>query len=329
MSTELIIYQTEDGKTKIQARLKDETVWLTQEQIAVLFQRDQSVVSRHINNVFKESELDKKSNMQKMHNANSDKPILLYNLDVVISVGYRVKSLRGVQFRKWATALIKEYIIKGFAMNDELLKEAGGGNYFDELLARIRDIRSSEKVFWRKVLDIYATSIDYEASDSLSQTFFKTIQNKMHWAAHGHTAAEIIHQRADAGKQHIGLTHFKGNTPTKQETEIAKNYLNKQELEILNRMVTAYLEVAEIQAMNRQPMFMKDWILRLDGFLAMTGKDILDHTGTISHETAIEKAHLEYEKYKKLTGSELSKVEQDFVKQIENTANQLKKSKKK
>lgn len=329
MSTELIIYQTEDGKTKIQARLKDETVWLTQEQIAVLFQRDQSVVSRHINNVFKEGELDKKSNMQKMHNANSDKPILLYNLDVVISVGYRVKSLRGVQFRKWATALIKEYIIKGFAMNDELLKEAGGGNYFDELLARIRDIRSSEKVFWRKVLDIYATSIDYEASDSLSQTFFKTIQNKMHWAAHGHTAAEIIHQRADAGKQHIGLTNFKGNTPTKQETEIAKNYLNNKELEILNRMVTAYLEVAEIQAMNRQPMYMKDWILRLDGFLAMTGKDILDHTGTISHETAIEKAHLEYEKYKKLTRSELSKVEQDFVKQIENTANQLKKSKKK
>ena len=295
MSTELIIYQTEDGKTKIQARLKDETVWLTQEQIAVLFQRDQSVVSRHINNVFKEGELDKKSNMQKMHNANSDKPILLYNLDVVISVGYRVKSLRGVQFRKWATALIKEYIIKGFAMNDELLKEAGGGNYFDELLARIRDIRSSEKVFWRKVLDIYATSIDYEASDSLSQTFFKTIQNKMHWAAHGHTAAEIIHQRADAGKQHIGLTNFKGNTPTKQETEIAKNYLNNKELEILNRMVTAYLEVAEIQAMNRQPMYMKDWILRLDGFLAMTGKDILDHTGTISHETAIEKAHLEYD----------------------------------
>ena len=266
-------------------------------------------------------------NMQKLHIANSDKPVTLYNLDVIISVGYRVKSHRGVQFRKWATALIKEYLVKGFAMNDELLKEAGGGNYFDELLARIRDIRSSEKVFWRKVLDIYATSIDYDPSAEISMDFFKTIQNKMHWAAHGHTAAEIIFQRTDALKLHAGLTSFKGNKPTKQETEIAKNYLNEDELNILNRMVTAYLEVAEIQAMNRTPMYMKDWIERLDGFLTMTGKNILTHAGSISHIMAIEKAHTEYDKYKERIKNEITKVEVDFVKQIESTAKKLKNKK--
>jgi hypothetical protein len=327
MSSEILIYQTEDGKTKIQTRLEHETVWLTQEQIVVLFQRDQSVISRHINNVFKEGELVKEGNMQKMHIANSDKPVLFYNLDVIISVGYRVKSHRGVQFRKWATALIKEYLVKGFAMNDELLKEAGGGNYFDELLARIRDIRSSEKVFWRKVLDIFATSIDYDPSAEISMEFFKTIQNKMHWAAHGHTAAEIIFERANASKQHAGLTSFKGNKPTKQETEIAKNYLNEDELNILNRMVTAYLEVAEIQAMNRQVMYMKDWTTRLDGFLSMTGKDIMSHVGSISHEVAIEKAHSEYSKYKERIKNELSNVEKDFIKQIDSTAKQLKNKK--
>lgn len=327
MSSEILIYQTEDGQTKIQTRFENETVWLTQEQIVVLFQRDQSVISRHIKNVFDEGELDRESNMQKLHIANSDKPVTLYNLDVIISVGYRVKSHRGVQFRKWATALIKEYLVKGFAMNDELLKEAGGGNYFDELLSRIRDIRSSEKVFWRKVLDIYATSIDYDPSAEISMEFFKTIQNKMHWAAHGHTAAEIIFQRADALKTHAGLTSFKGNKPTKQETEIAKNYLNEDELNILNRMVTAYLEVAEIQAMNRTPMYMKDWIERLDGFLTMTGKNILTHAGSISHIMAIEKAHTEYDKYKERIKNEITKVEVDFVKQIESTAKKLKKKK--
>lgn len=325
MSSEIIIYQTEDGKTKLQTRLENETVWLTQEQIVTLFQRDQSVISRHINNSFNEGELDRESNMQKLHIANSDKPVVFYNLDVIISVGYRVKSHRGVQFRKWATALIKEYIIKGFTMNDELLKEAGGGNYFDELLARIRDIRSSEKVFWRKVLDIYATSIDYDASSEMSKEFFKTVQNKMHWAAHNHTAAEIIFQRANALNEHSGLTHFKGSVPTKQETEIAKNYLKEEELNVLNRMVTAYLEVAEIQAMNRQPMYMKDWLVRLDGFLTMTGKEILNHTGSISHESAIEKAHAEYEKYKERIKNELTTVEKDFVAQIESQAKQLKK----
>lgn len=327
MSSEILIYQTEDGQTKIQTRFENETVWLTQEQIVVLFQRDQSVISRHIKNVFDEGELDKESNMQKLHIANSDKPVTLYNLDVIISVGYRVKSHRGVQFRKWATALIKEYLVKGFTMNDELLKEAGGGNYFDELLARIRDIRSSEKVFWRKVLDIYATSIDYDPTFEISMEFFKTIQNKMHWAAHGHTAAEIIFQRADALKLHAGLTSFKGSKPTKQETEVAKNYLNEDELNILNRMVTAYLEVAEIQAMNRTPMYMKDWIERLDGFLTMTGKNILTHSGSISHNTALEKAHAEYDKYKERIKNELTKVEVDFVKQIESTSKKLKNKK--
>ncbi len=327
MSSEILIYQTEDGRTKIQTRLEHETVWLTQEQIVNLFQRDQSVISRHINNLFNEGELDRESNMQKMHIANSDKPVIFYNLDVIISVGYRVKSHRGVQFRKWATALIKEYIIKGFAMNDELLKEAGGGNYFDELLARIRDIRSSEKVFWRKVLDIYATSIDYDPSTAQSELFFKTIQNKMHWAAHGHTAAEVIFYRADASIQYAGLKSFKGAKPTKQEMEIAKNFLKEDELNILNRMVTAYLEIAEIQAMNRQPMYMNDWVERLDGFLTMTGKNILSHAGSVSHEIAIEKAHTEYDKYNERMKDELTVAEKDFIHQIEATAKQLKKGK--
>jgi hypothetical protein len=327
MDSEIIIYQTEDGQTKIETRFENETVWLTQEQIVLLFQRDQSVISRHINNIFSEGELDKESNMQKMHIAFSDKPVAFYNLDVIISVGYRVKSHRGVQFRKWATALIKEYLIKGFAMNDDRLKEAGGGNYFDELLARIRDIRSSEKVFWRKVLDIFATSIDYDATTSLAVDFFKTIQNKMHWAAHGHTAAEIIYQRVDAGKPHLGLTNYKGSQPTKQETEIAKNYLTTDELDILNRMVTAFLEIAEIQAISRQVMYMRDWVERLDGFLKLTNKNILDNAGSISHHDAIVKAHQAYDTYKEKTKNDLSQVENDFIKQLETETKQLKNKK--
>ncbi len=327
MDSEILIYQTEDGQTKIETRFENETVWLTQEQIVLLFQRDQSVISRHINNIFSEGELDKESNMQKMHIAFSDKPVAFYNLDVIISVGYRVKSHRGVQFRKWATALIKEYLIKGFAMNDDRLKEAGGGNYFDELLARIRDIRSSEKVFWRKVLDIFATSIDYDATTSLAVDFFKTIQNKMHWAAHGHTAAEIIYRRVDAGKPHLGLTNYKGSQPTKQETEIAKNYLTTDELDILNRMVTAFLEIAEIQAISRQVMYMRDWVERLDGFLKLTNKNILDNAGSISHHDAIVKAHQAYDTYKEKTKNDLSQVENDFIKQLETETKQLKNKK--
>ena len=314
----IIIYQTEDGKVKIETHLEDETVWLSIEQIAELFQKSRSTVNEHILNIFREQELNKDLSMKKIGNSDfSTKPTNLYNLDVIISVGYRVKSQRGVHFRKWATALIKEYLIKGFAMNDDLLKEAGGGNYFDELLARIRDIRSSEKVFWRKVLEIYATSIDYDSKTNQSLVFFKTLQNKMHWASHGETAAETVYKRVNAEKKDIGLTSFKGNFPTKQESEIAKNYLSSDELNILNRMVTAYLEIAEIQALDRTPMYMNDWIKQLDTFLQMTGKDILQHAGTISHKDAIKKAHTEYEKYKKQIGNEVSKIELDFLKHIE------------
>lgn len=327
MSSEILIYQTEDGKTKIQTRLENETVWLSQEQMAELFQRDRSVISKHIGNIFNEGELEEKSNVQNLHISSSDKPVKFYSLDVIISVGYRVKSHRGTQFRIWATQRLREYIVKGFTMNDELLKEAGGGNYFDELLARIRDIRSSEKVFWRKVLDIYATSIDYDAKAEISFQFFKTVQNKMHWAAHGETAAETIYSRIDATKPNLGLTNFKGDKPNKQEIEVAKNYLNKEELDVLNRMVTAYLELAELQALNRKPMYMKDWINRLDDFLTMTGSEILTNAGSISHQKALDKAHKEYEKYKEQTKNELSKAEKDFLKQIDSTAKKLKNKK--
>lgn len=325
MNSEIIIYNTEDGQTKIQTRLENETVWLNQEQMAELFQRDRSVITKHIGNIFKEGELEEKSNVQNLHISGSDKPVKYYNLDVIISVGYRVKSHRGTQFRIWATQRLREYIVKGFAMNDDLLKEAGGGNYFEELLARIRDIRSSEKVFWRKVLDIYATSIDYDGKAEESILFFKTVQNKMHWAAHGQTAAETIYKRIDANKPNLGLTNFKGEKPTKKETEVAKNYLNEKELDILNRMVTAYLELAELQALNRKPMYMKDWINRLDDFLTMTGNDILTNAGSISHQKALDKAHKEFKKYKEQTKNELSKAEKDFIKQIDSTAKKLKK----
>jgi len=283
-NSEILLYQTEDGQTKIDVRLEEETVWLSQAQMSELFQKERSVITKHIKNVFEEGELQEESNVQNLHISGADRPVKFYNLDVIISVGYRVKSHQGTKFRQWATSRLKEYIVKGFTMNDELLKQAGGGNYFDELLARIRDIRSSEKVFWRKVLDIYATSIDYDPSLEMSVMFFKTVQNKMHWAAHGHTAAEIIYNRVDSGKPNLGLSSFKGKKPTKQETEVAKNYLAEDELNILNRIVTAYLELAEIQALNQEPMYMKDWIEQLDTFLKMTRKDILNHGGTISRQ---------------------------------------------
>lgn len=323
-NTNIIIYQTEDGNTKIETRLEDETVWLTIDQMAELFQKSRSTINEHILNIYEEKELDNEQSMRKIGNSDfSTKPTNYYNLDVIISVGYRVKSHQGTKFRQWATARLREYIVKGFTMNDELLKQAGGGNYFEELLARIRDIRSSEKVFWRKVLDIYATSIDYDPKLAISIEFFQTVQNKMHWAAHGQTAAEVIYTRIDAHKPNMGLTNFKGNKPTKQETEIAKNYLNEEELNVLNRMVTAYLELAELQALNRKPMYMKDWIERLDDFLKMTGNDILKNAGTISHERALKKANAEYLKYKELTKNELSEAEKHFVKQIESTAKKL------
>ncbi len=323
----LLLYQSEDGKIRIETLLEGETVWLTQAQMAELFQKDRSVITKHIANIFEEGELDADSNVQILHIANSDKPVKYYNLDVIISVGYRVKSQQGTRFRQWATARLREYIVKGFTMNDELLKQGGRGNYFEELLERIRDIRSSEKVFWRKVLDIYATSIDYDPKSELSQTFFKTVQNKMHWAAHGHTAAEVIYQRIDAEKPNLGLTHFKGAKPIRQEVQAAKNYLTEKELNLLNRMVTAYLEMAELQALNRKAMYMQDWISRLDDFLRMTGNDILEHAGSISHEQALQKAALEYDKYREKTKNELSAVEKDFIKFMDTTSKALKKGK--
>lgn len=329
--TNIIIYQTEDGTTKIETRLENETVWLTQAQLCELFQKSKATISEHIKNIFDEAELDENSVVRNFRTTATDGKkydTKYYNLDVIISVGYRVKSPQGTKFRQWATARLREYIVKGFTINDDLLKQAGGGNYFEELLARIRDIRSSEKVFWRKILDIYATSIDYDPKLELSIQFFKTVQNKMHWAAHGHTAAEIIYQRIDAEKPNLGLTNMKGNKPTKQETEIAKNYLNQEELNVLNRTVTAYLELAELQALNRKPMYMKDWVERLDDFIKMTGNSILQNAGTISHTEALKKANTEYEKYKEKTKNELSEGEKHFVNQIENTAKEIANKKK-
>ena len=327
-NNQILIYQTGDGKTKIETKLQDETVWLTIEQMGELFQKSRSTINEHILNIYKENELSQGESMRKIGISDfSTKPTNFYNLDVIISVGYRVKSLQGTKFRQWATARLKEYIVKGFTMNDELLKNGGKSNYFEELLSRIRDIRSSEKVFYSKVLDIYATSIDYDSKDRLSTEFFQTVQNKMHWAVHGNTAAEIVYKRADSTKLNMGLTHFQGAKPTKQESEIAKNYLDEKELSMLNRMVTAYIEIAEIQAMNQTPMYMKDWIVRLDDFLKMTGKNTLDNARTISHKMAMEKAHNQYEAYKEKTKDELSRVEKDFIEYIDETAKLLKRVK--
>ena len=322
-NTELIIYQTEDGRTKIDVYFQDENAWLNKAQMAELFQRDRSVISRHVRNVFDEGELDEKSNVQKMHIANSDKPVEYYSLDVIISVGYRVKSLRGTQFRIWANSVLREYLIKGFAMNDDLLKQSGGGGYFDELLERIRDIRSSEKVFWRKVLDIYATSVDYSANAEESVLFFKTVQNKMLYAATGMTAAELVSGRANALLPMMGMTVVKGNRPTLAEAKTAKNYLNEEELGTLNRLVSAYLDLAELQAMRKKPMYMKDWVARLDDYLRMTDSEVLQMAGKGSHALAEQKAKEEYQKYKKLHSGELSRVEQAFLESVEATAKRL------
>jgi len=320
---QILMYQTEDGETRIEVNMDDETVWLTQAQMAELFQRDRSVISKHIKNIFNEGELDEKSNVQNLHIAFSDKPVTLYNLNVIISVGYRVKSHRGTQFRIWATERLREYIVKGFAMNDELLKKSDGGNYFTELLERIRDIRSSEKVFYRQILDIYATSIDYDPQNEISRDFFKTVQNKLHFAAHGNTAAEIIYKRANAEENFMGMTSFKGERPKKSDILSAKNYLKEDEIKLLNRIVTAYLEFAELQAMRQNPMFMKDWVKWLDQYLQLTGSELLKNAGTISHEEAKIKAELEYEKYRKITKKELTRVEKDFLNAIKETQKEL------
>jgi len=311
----VLLYQTSDGQTRLEVRLENETVWLSQSQMAKLFQTSIPNVSMHIQNVFAEGELQPGSVVKEFLTTATDGKnyqTKFYNLDVIISVGYRVKSHRGTQFRIWATQRLREYIVKGFALDDERLKRAGGGNYFEELLARIRDIRSSEKVFWRKVLEIYATSIDYNSGEEASQAFFATVQNKMHWAAHGHTAAEIVHERADAARPNMGLTNWQGANPTRGEAIIAKNYLTSEELEALNRIVNAYLEFAELQALNRKPMYMRDWIVKLEDFLRLGDRDILTHAGTVSHEQALRKAELEYEKFRVLPLAQPSQVEKDF-----------------
>ena len=310
---DIIIYQTEDGVTRIEVRLENETVWLTQQQISELFQRERSVITKHINNVFEEGELDEESNVQILHIANSDRPVKLYNLDVIISVGYRVKSLRGTHFRRWATERLKEYMIKGFTMDDERLKQMGGGGYWRELLDRIRDIRSSEKVLYRQVLDLYATSVDYDPKAEQSVKFFKIVQNKLHYAAHGHTAAEVVYERADADKPFMGLTTFAGDFPTKNEVTVAKNYLSEEELKVLNNLVSGYFDFAEIQAMRHNPMYMSDYIKHLDNILSSTGEKLLTDAGSVTHKQAEEKAIAEYRKFQVRN---LSPVEQAYMESI-------------
>lgn len=317
--SEIILYQTEDGKSRIEVKLHGETVWLSQKLMAELFRKSIPTINEHIKNIFKEGELQEDTVIRKFRiTADDGKSYLtnFFNLDVIISVGYRVKSHRGTQFRIWATERLREYIIKGFTLDDERLKQAGSGNYFDELLARIRDIRSSEKIFWLKVLDIYATSIDYDPNTDLSREFFAVLQNKMHWAAHGHTAAEIVHQRADASKPNMGLTSWHGDKPHKVDAEIAKNYLAIEELDILNRIVNFYLEFAELQALNRKPMYMQDWIIKLDDFLRLSERNILAHAGKISYEQAMEKAHEEYEKFRMAHLNAPSAVERHFAEAV-------------
>jgi hypothetical protein len=321
--SEILMYETNDGLTKIEVKMNGETVWLSLNQMSELFDKNKSTISRHIKNIFDEGELLSSSTVAKFATVQNEgerevsREIEYYNLDVVISVGYRVKSLRGTQFRIWANQILKEYMIKGFAMDDERLKNLGGRNYFDELLARIRDIRSSEKVFWRKVLDIYSTSIDYNPNSDLSITFFKTVQNKMHWAAHKHTAAEIIYERVDSNKENLGLTSWQGDNISKRDVEIAKNYLDDRELDALNKIVSAYLDIAEVNALNEEPMYMKDWLQTIDDYLRMTRRDILTNAGKISNKLAIEKAHTEYDQYAKKESLKISRVEKDYLKVIE------------
>ena len=323
---QFLLYQTPDGDSQIEVKLQNDTVWLSLDQMAELFQRNKSTISRHIKNVLEDGELEEDSVVANFATTATDGKnysVAYYNLDMIISVGYRVHSYRGVQFRIWATKVLKEYIVKGFAMNDDLLKRAGGGNYFDELLARIRDIRSSEKVFYRKVLEIYALSIDYDPRVEMTLKFFKTVQNKMHYSVHGHTAAEIIYERADSEKDFMGLTTWAGAMPTKPEAEIAKNYLTHEEIKSLNRIVSLYLDFAEMQAEEHRPMYMKDWINILDDFLRISRKDILTHAGKISAKLAKEKADQEYDKFKERTKNDLSPVEIHFLENFEREQKRL------
>ena len=326
---EFLLYQTADGQTRIDVRVEGETVWLSQRAMAELFQKDVRTISEHIRNIFAEGELQPDSVVRNFRIAAADGKLYdtqHYNLDVIISVGYRVKSHRGTQFRIWATQRLREYIVKGFAMDDDRLKKAGGGDHFEELLARIRDIRSSERVFWRKVLDIYATSEDYDAKAETSQRFFQTLQNKMHWAVHGQTAAELVHRRADATKPNMGLTSFAGDRPRKSDVGVAKNYLTEDEIKALNLIVSTYLDFAELQAMNRRPMTMAGWIAKLDDFLRLTERDILTHAGKVSHEQAQAKADAQFDLFQKAQAALPRPVDEHFDEAVKK-AKQLAKGK--
>jgi hypothetical protein len=328
-NSEIILYQTEDGRTRVQVRLQDETVWLTQQQMAELFQTTKQNVGQHLKSLFAEGELVQDSVVKDSFTTAADGKnyaTKFYNLDVIISVGYRVKSLRGTQFRIWATQRLREYIVKGFTMDDERLKQSGGGAYFDELLERIRDIRSSEKAFWRKVLDIYATSADYDPRAEVSQLFFATVQNKTHWAAHGQTAAEVIAARADAAKPNMGLMTWPGSRPRKTDVAVAKNYLNEKELDDLNLIVSLYLDFAELQVRSRRVMTMHDWIAKLDDFMRISDREILTHAGNVSHEAALARAEAEFEKFRRIVDAKPSPVEQHFIEAIEQV-NQIEKGK--
>ena len=312
--TQIIIYEGDDGQSRLEVRIEGETVWLTIDQMAELFNKGRSTINEHILNIYAEKELNEAESMRKIGISDlSTKPTNYYNLDVIISVGYRVKSIQGTKFRQWATTRLKEYIIKGFAMDDERLKGTGGGNYWKELLERIRDIRSSEKVLYRQVLDLYATSIDYDSKSKESILFFKTVQNKLHYATNQKTAAELIFSRADAEKEFMGMTNFSGTLPTKSDAVIAKNYLNKDELFRLNRLVSAFFDLAEIKAQDQEPMKMSDWVAELDKFSEIYGKGKLVNAGQVSHEKAVEKAEKEYRKYQVKT---LSPVEKDYLEAI-------------
>ena len=316
---EIVIYRAEDGLTKVECRFVDETVWLTQQQMAELFHTSRSNIVEHIGHIYEEGELDEVSTCRKFRqvrmegNRQVTRELSFYNLDMIISLGYRVKSLIATQFRRWATERLKEYMIKGFTMDDERLKNLGGGNYWRELLERIRDIRSSEKVMYRQVLDLYATSVDYNPRSAESVAFFKMVQNKLHYAAHGHTAAEVIYERADADKPFMGLTTFSGDFPTAKDIGIAKNYLTEEELRVLNQMVSGYFDFAEVQAIRHRPMYMSDYVEQLDNILRATGEEVLTHAGKISHAQAMEKAKAEYKRYQAQT---LSPVEEEYLKTI-------------
>ncbi|MGL4806783.1 MAG: virulence RhuM family protein [Bacteroidales bacterium] len=331
MENPILLYTTPDGQHKIEVNLNNDTLWLSLDQIAELFDRNKSTISRHIRNIFKDGELEsqatvaKFATVQKEGTRTVERDIDYYNLDMIISVGYRVNSLRGTHFRIWATQVLREFLIKGFAMDDERLKRGGSGNYFEELISRIRDIRSSEKLFYRKVLEIYALSIDYDPRSEVSKQFFSSVQNKMHYAAHGHTAAEIIYNRADSAKDFMGLTSWSGRIPQKSDAEIAKNYLKSDEIDILNRIVSLYLDFAELQALDKRPMYMKDWLSKLDDFLRLSGKELLNHAGSVSAEVAKLKAHTEHDRFQERIKNELSPVEVHFIESFEQTQKKLKK----